>query len=244
MERLESLPPTIEGNREMLAWLRGERQWYDKAERRHRPVTLIEFANPGSNALQVTWEWTLKPPARKSNRADVMFLVNGVPVAIVENKNPKDSNAIERGVGQLRRHERETPELLGAAQLFNVTHLLDYWYGVTWNVSRRYMARWKEQPEDTYRFAVQSFFEPTDFLRTLRDWILFYVEDGETKKSVLRQHQRRAGPLTASWSVARSQRSGGASSGTPRVPARPSPCSPPPASSWSARMSIGTPRWS
>ncbi|MCY4498603.1 MAG: HsdR family type I site-specific deoxyribonuclease, partial [Rhodospirillaceae bacterium] len=39
---------------------------------------------------------------------------------------------------------------------------------------------------------VQSFFEPTDFLRTLRDWILFYVEDGETRKTVLRQHQRRA----------------------------------------------------
>ena len=55
------------------------------------------------------------------------------------------------------RYEREMPELLGAAQLLNVTHLLDYWYGVTWNVSRRYMARWKERPEDTYRFAVQSF---------------------------------------------------------------------------------------
>jgi hypothetical protein len=29
------------------------------------------------------------------------------------------------------------------------------------------MARWKQKPEETYRFAVQSFFEPTDFLRTL-----------------------------------------------------------------------------
>ena len=192
VERLESLPPAIEGNREMLAWLRGERQWYDEAEQRHRRVTLVDFETPGANVLQVTWEWTLKPPARKGNRADVMFLVNGVPVAIVENKNPKDSGAIERGIGQLLRYERETPELLGAAQLFNVTHLLDYWYGVTWNVSRRYMARWKERPEESYRFAVQSFFEPTDFLRTLRDWILFYIEDGETRKSALRQHQRRA----------------------------------------------------
>ena len=192
LERLESLPPTIEGNREMLAWLRGEHQWYDEADKCHRPISLIDFENPGSNVLQVTWEWTLKPPARKGNRADVMFLVNGVPVAIVENKNPKDSDAIERGIGQLLRYEEETPELLGAAQLFNVTHLLDYWYGVTWNVSRRYMARWKEPPEESYRFAVQSFFEPTDFLRTLRDWILFYVEDGETRKTVLRQHQRRA----------------------------------------------------
>ena len=192
IERLESLPPTIEGNRQMLEWLRGERQWYDENEQCQKPVQLIDFENPRANALQVTWEWTLKPPARKGNRADVMFLINGVPVAIVENKNPKDADAIARGIGQLLRYEKETPELLGAAQLFNVTHLLDYWYGVTWNVSRRYMARWKEHPEETYRFAVQSFFEPTDFLRTLRDWILFYVEDGETRKSVLRQHQRRA----------------------------------------------------
>ena len=56
----------------------------------------------------------------------------------------------------------------------------------------RYMARWKQQRDETYKFAVQSFFEPTDFLRTLKEWILFYVEDGETRKSVLRQHQRIA----------------------------------------------------
>ena len=192
IERLESLPPTIEGNRQMLEWLRGERQWYDDAEQCQKPVRLIDFDTPGANVLQVTWEWTLKPPARKGNRVDVMFVVNGIPVAIVENKNPKDADAIDRGIGQLLRYERETPELLGAAQLFNVTHLLDYWYGVTWNASRRYMARWKERPEESYRFAVQAFFEPTEFLRTLRDWILFYVEDGETRKSVLRQHQRRA----------------------------------------------------
>ncbi len=192
VEKLEALPSTIEGNRETLSWLRGERQSYDEAEQRHRPVRLIDFEQPDANVLHVSWEWTLKPPARKGNRADVMFILNGVPVAIVEHKNPTDADALERGIMQLRRYERETPELLAAPQLFNVTHLLDYWYGVTWNASRRYVARWKESPEERYRFAVQSFFEPTDFLRTLRDWILFYVEDGETRKSVLRQHQRRA----------------------------------------------------
>ena len=192
VENLQALPSNIEGNRQMLAWLRGERQWYDENEQRHRQVRLIDFDDTSANVLHVTWELRLKPPARKGNRADVMFVVNGVPVAIVEHKNPTDADAIERGVMQLRRYELETPELMGAAQLFNVTHLLDYWYGVTWNLSRRYMARWKETQEESYRFTVQSFFEPTDFLRTLRDWILFYVEDGETRKTVLRQHQRRA----------------------------------------------------
>ena len=192
VETLDALPASIEGNRELLSWLRGERQWYDEAEKRHRAVTLIDFGNPAANVLNVTWEWKIKPAARKGNRADVMFLVNGIPVTIVEHKNPKDGGALERAVKQLRRYEMETPELLATVQLFNVTHLLDYWYGVTWNANRRDMARWKQAPEETYRFAVQAFFEPTDFLRTLQHWILFYVQDGEARKSVLRQHQRRA----------------------------------------------------
>lgn len=192
VETLDALPATIEGNRELLAWLRGERQWYDEAEKRHRPVTVIDFEHVAENVFHVTWEWKIKPPARKGNRADVMFVVNGVPVVIVEHKNPKDGDAIERAIKQLRRYELETPELLATTQLFNVTHLLDYWYGVTWNANRRDMARWKQAPEETYRFAVQAFFEPTDFLRTLQHWILFYVQDGETRKSILRQHQRRA----------------------------------------------------
>ena len=192
IEKLEAIPPTVEGNREMLSWLRGERQWYDESDKRHHHILLVDFDAPPDNAFHVTWEWKLKPPARKGNRADVMFVVNGVPVCVVEHKNPKDGGAIERGITQLRRYEKETPELLAGPQLFNVTHLLDYWYGVTWNANRRFMARWKQEREETYRFAVQSFFEPTDFLRTLQHWILFYVEDGETRKSVLRQHQRIA----------------------------------------------------
>ncbi|MGH7620130.1 MAG: type I restriction endonuclease, partial [Gemmatimonadaceae bacterium] len=54
IEKLESIPPTIEGNRDMLAWLRGERQWYDETERRYRRVQLIDFDSPTNNTLQVT----------------------------------------------------------------------------------------------------------------------------------------------------------------------------------------------
>jgi len=60
METLDALPATIEGNRQMLAWLRGERQWFDEAENRHRPVVLIDFKEPSNNQLHVTWEWRSK----------------------------------------------------------------------------------------------------------------------------------------------------------------------------------------
>ena len=51
IEKLEAIPPTIDGNREMLAWLRGERQWYDEAEKRHRHVQLIDFEAPAEERL-------------------------------------------------------------------------------------------------------------------------------------------------------------------------------------------------
>lgn len=192
IETIEAIAPSIEGNWEVLKWIRGEHMWRDENEKRVRPVRLIDFDTPENNVLHVTWEWRIDPIVRKGNRADVVFLVNGIAVTIVEHKNPKDGDALTRAITQLRRYEIETPELLAQTQLHNVTHLIGYWYGVTWNVSRRFIFKWKHTEDEEYRSAVQAFFEPRDFLRTLRDWILFYVEDGETKKSVLREHQRVA----------------------------------------------------
>jgi type I site-specific restriction-modification system R (restriction) subunit len=53
VETLEAIPPTVEGNREMLAWMRGDRQWHDEAEKRHRRITLVDFDRPGNNVLNV-----------------------------------------------------------------------------------------------------------------------------------------------------------------------------------------------
>jgi type I restriction enzyme R subunit len=193
VDSIEALPPTIDGNRDVLRWLRGERQWYDHNDKCNRSVQVVDYDDPAKNEMHVTWEWRIQPLARpKGNRADVVFVVNGIPVTIVEHKNPKDGDALTRGVSQLRRYEIETPELLAQSQLYNITHLIGYWYGVTWNATRRNIAKWKHTEDEEYRAAVQAFFEPTDFLRTLQHWILFYVEDGETRKSVLREHQRKA----------------------------------------------------
>ena len=192
IQRMESVPASIAGNHEILEWLRGNRTVLDERERRHRNVTVVDFANSDRNVYQVTYEWTCRIGQRKGNRADVVFLVNGIPVAIVEHKSPKRPDAIERAIVQFRRYELETPELLVAPQVFNVTHLLDYYYGVTWNYARKGIVNWKSRRSESYREAVQSFFEQQRFLTMLNEWILFYVKDDELQKTVLRQHQTRA----------------------------------------------------
>src|SRR6266478_6248406 len=45
IHRLESVRNNIEGNSEILAWLRGERSVFVEAEKRHRNVKLIEFTD-------------------------------------------------------------------------------------------------------------------------------------------------------------------------------------------------------
>ncbi|MBM3524282.1 MAG: deoxyribonuclease HsdR, partial [Alphaproteobacteria bacterium] len=192
IQELDALPSTIQGNRDMLDWLRGTRTVAVPHEKRRRNVVLIDYADVDKNIFQVAYEWEYTPRARKGNRADVVFLVNGIPVAIIENKNPKIGDAMERAVKQLRRYEIETPEMLTAPQLFNVTHLIEYLYGVTWNYSRKNIFVWKEKKSETFQQAVQSFFHKPTLLRMLKDWILFYVKDDELEKTILRQHQTRA----------------------------------------------------
>lgn len=214
VQRLESLPNTIDGNREVLEWLRGHKTIYVESEKRHRNVRLVDYdapdgmskcrermdaqeRPPGSNPppnnmFQVTWEWAYRNGLRKGNRADVVFLVNGVPVAIVENKNPKSKDAMSKALVQLRRYELETPEMLTSPQVFNITHLIEYFYGVTWNCQRKFVFNWKEEQPGCYEDRVKRFFAHERFLRMLKDWILFFIEDDELRKTILRQHQTRA----------------------------------------------------
>lgn len=192
IQRLESIPNTIEGNSEVLDWLRGNRTIYDTKENRHRNVRLIDFDNIKSNVFQITYEWAYRNGVKKGNRADVVFLLNGIPVAIIENKNPKDRRAMEKACVQLQRYQIETPEMMTTPQVFNITHLIEYFYGVTWNYSRKFIFNWKGEREESYKQAVQSFFDRRSFLLMLKEWILFFEKDDELKKSVLRQHQTRA----------------------------------------------------
>src|ERR1035438_8037271 len=84
--RIESARNNIEGNAEVLAWLRGERSIYVASEKRQRNVRLIDFSHPTENVFHVTDEWQFTN-GKYTNRADVMFVINGVPVAIVETRS-------------------------------------------------------------------------------------------------------------------------------------------------------------
>lgn len=191
VRELTLLKPSIEGNRDALDWLRGEHSVFVPRENRERNVCLIDFARPERNVFQATDEWVQKGVAHR-NRADVIFLINGIPIAIAETKAAAKRDGMAEGVDQIRRYHRETPELFIAPQVFEVMHLVDFFYGVSWNTSRKNVFNWREEAEGDYERKVKAFFDRPRLLKVLRDYIIFLTRDDELAKMILRQHQTRA----------------------------------------------------
>ncbi|MBM4274362.1 MAG: HsdR family type I site-specific deoxyribonuclease [Deltaproteobacteria bacterium] len=190
IRRLSLLKPAIEGNRDALAWLRGEMSVFVPEENRERNVRLVDLEKPENNLFQVTDEWPQKSVVFR-NRADVVFLINGIPVALAETKAAGKPDALAQGVEQIRRYHRETPEMFTATQVFEVTQLLDFFYGATWSTSRKNLFNWREEVPGDYEAKIKTFFDPARFLQVIKDYIIFLTKDDELTKVILRQHQTR-----------------------------------------------------
>ncbi len=191
IRRLESARASIEGNEDVFLWLRGQRSVYVDSERREINVKLIDFDRPEHNLFQVTDEWNYTN-GRLRNRADVVFLINGIPVAVVETKAANKPDGVDQGFTQIRRYHDETPEMLTAPQVFDITHLIHFYYGVTWSLERRNLFNWKDEEPGNFERKVKRFFDRERFLKVLRDCIAFVRKDDELSKIILRQHQTRA----------------------------------------------------
>jgi len=189
INRIEQAKPSIEGNYSILQFLKGKQATYLESEKRNVDVMVIDFENPGNNIFHVTDEWQFTN-GQLRNREDIVFLINGIPVIVVETKSAQKKEGIEEGVDQIRRYHEETPEMLAHAQVFDVTHLIDFYYGVTWSISRKNLFKWKS--EANYETKVKEFFNLERILKLIQDYIVFTKKDDELSKIILRQHQTRA----------------------------------------------------
>lgn len=191
IKRMESVRHSIEGNEGILLWLRGQRSIYVDSKHREINVKVLDFDHVERNGFQVTDEWEYTN-GKYTNRADVVFLVNGVPVALVETKSAQKPDGIDQGFAQIRRYHIETPEMMTTPQVFDVTHLINFYYGATWNLDRRNLFNWKDEESGNFERKVKRFFDPARFLAVLRDYIVFFRMNDELSKLILRQHQVRA----------------------------------------------------
>ncbi len=127
-----------------MGFLREKGTFYYAPEKRELDIKLIDYKNPKKNTYHVTEEFYYYN-GQYGVREDVVFLINGIPVLVVECKNATRDEAIALGVDQIRRYHRETPELFVPQQLFTATESIGFSYGVTWNMIRRNIFNWKHE---------------------------------------------------------------------------------------------------
>ncbi len=181
----------IYGNREFVEHLRNRGKFFDHEEKRERDLVLIDYDRPANNVFEVTEEWAFHN-GHYGTREDVIFLINGIPVLVIECKNANKDEAIALGVDQIRRYHRETPELFVPQQVFTATEAIGFSYGVTWNTVRRNIFNWKDEEVGKLEAKVKSFCAIPQVLAFLKDYIVFAEKDEELNKYILRQHQTGA----------------------------------------------------
>ncbi len=184
----------IAGNRDFLNILRNQGKFFCAEEMRELDLILIDYGDltrtreEWRNVYEVTEELYVHN-GHHGTREDVVFLINGIPVLVVECKNASKDEAIALAVDQLRRYHSETPEVMVPEMIFSATEAIGFAYGATWNTVRRNIFNWKHAEAGNLEAKVKSFCAVPQVLRLLKDFILFAEKEEELQKFILQQHQ-------------------------------------------------------
>lgn len=181
----------IYGNRDFVGHLRNRGKFFDHEENRERDLILIDYDKPERNVYEITEEWAFHN-GHYGTREDIVFLINGIPLLVIECKNANKDEAIALGIDQIRRYHRETPELFVPQQVFTATDAIGFSYGVSWNTVRRNIFEWKDEEIGKLEAKVKSFCAIPQVLSFLKEYIVFAEKDEELNKYILRQHQTGA----------------------------------------------------
>jgi len=191
IRKLTSVRHNIEGNFEVWEYLKGLKTVFVDTENRERNVNFLDPENLEANIFHVTDELRFTG-GLKPIRADVVFFINGIPVILVETKAATRIEGIAEALDRIREYHWKGAELLTVLQLYILTHLIQFYYGATWNTSRKSLYNWREEQAGDFETLVKTFIAPRRVLRVLTNFIMFTRKDGELSKVVLRPHQMRA----------------------------------------------------
>jgi type I restriction enzyme R subunit len=191
-DRLVRVRPNIEGNLDAWEYLKGLKTVFVEAEKRENNIRLLDPVNIEANTFHITDEFTFSNGTPPDIRTDITLFINGVPIIVGETKSAKKLEGIAEALDDIRYYHRYGPELFALLQLHALTHLVQFYYGATWNLSRKGLFNWREEQAGDFETLVKTFIAPRRVLRMITDFILFTRIDGELAKAVLRPHQMRA----------------------------------------------------
>ena len=167
---------------------------------RGAPVRVFDFEQPSNNDWLAVNQFTVVE-GNHERRPDIVLFVNGLPLAVIEIKNPGDEDATIRNAWQqLRTYQAELPSLFAFNAVLAVSDGVEARLG-TLTAGWEWFKPWRTISGEALapvfltqlQVAIEGAFEKRRFLALLRDFIVFEDDGGgRLAKKMAGYHQFHA----------------------------------------------------
>ena len=189
----------VKANEEFAAWLTGEKSMPFGENGEHVTITLIDFDNLEQNQYVVTQQYTFRA-GKTEKRADLVLLINGIPLVLIEAKTPVRSSQSWLD-GALKVHddyERNVPELFVPNVFSIATEGKEYRYGSI-RMPVEFWGPWRLEDDDAQpsmervEKAVTSMLRPQVLLDLLDNFTSYATHKGKQRIKIIARYQQYEG---------------------------------------------------
>lgn len=195
------IPSLLSANRRFHNLLvSGAQVEYQKdGETRGDFVRLIDFENPATNEWLAINQYTLRGP-KHTRRPDIILFVNGLPLVLLELKNPADEHAdVWKAFDQIQTYKEQIPDIFQYNEILVISDGTEALLGSLSSNAERFMA-WRTIDGKTLdplgqfnelETLIRGVLAPAYLLDYLRFFVLF-EDDGGLVKKIAGYHQFHA----------------------------------------------------
>lgn len=159
-------------------------------------VWLVDTDDPKNNEFLVINQFTVVEN-QNNRRPDILIFLNGIPIGVVELKNPADENAtIYKAYKQIQTYKNEIPTLFAYNELVIISDGIECKAG-SFNSPWERMMPWRTLDGENIastaipqvQVLIETVFEKQRLLDLLSNFIVFNNEDGKIIKKFAAYHQ-------------------------------------------------------
>jgi type I restriction enzyme R subunit len=189
----------VKANEAFADWLTGEKSMPFGENGEHVTIKLIDFDDLEQNQYVVTQQYTFQAgPVTK--RADLVMLINGIPIVLIEAKTPvRASQSWLDGALQVHDdYERNIPELFVPNAFSIATEGKEFRYGSI-RMPVEFWGPWRLEDEDALPSveaignAVNSMLRPNVVLDLLANFTSYATHKGKQRIKIIARYQQYEG---------------------------------------------------
>lgn len=197
---LRAIPTNIEGIRVFLDKFRNGFVVPLQKEGKEKVVRIVDFDNIDNNDFVVTRQFKVEG-LKATVRADIVLLVNGIPLVLIECKSPTAEKANwAEAYRQIKRYEDEAPEIFKYVQFSIATGSIEthYFPNCFSEENKDQLSVWKDSDpfsflvKDDFKTAVYGLLYKPHVLDFIENFIFIRKELGKSAKIMTRYMQFRA----------------------------------------------------